>query len=274
MGDEKVELIVAYEIAHNIPDINRYTEYVDEYSCNMYKLGIAPEFIEKRYNEALEEKRIKDTLDPECVLVLEVTMSHNMKDVSKFTLDNVDRMIEQFYNSTYKERRIGYKNKGEEPVYLFSYRENHEYPDIISDDFKHINLIQEWFIKIVELKNSKLIEDTKNIIARADSSLAPKQDRFNYNKEIRKRMQINKKVFINERMEGYDFRSIELEGAIFINCYLKDCNFAHVNMQNVCFVNCDLSGVIYLGAMLNNVYSITGSPQKIIDVFKQYGEKN
>lgn len=275
MEDEKFELIAAYEISHNIPNINRYTEYVEEYNCNMNKLGIAPEFIEKRYQEALNEKKAKEVLDPACVLVLEVTMSHNLKDVAKFTLDNLDNMLEQFYNSSYKERKVGYKEKDKEPVYLLSYRENHEYPEILSpDDIDHINLRQEWFIKVVELKNKSLMEDTKNIIARANSSLSAKQDKFNYDKEIKKRMQINKKVFMNERMEGYDFRAIDLDSAIFINCFLKDCNFAHVNMQNVCFINCVLDGAIYLGAVLNNAYSISGSPVKIIDTFKKYGGEN
>lgn len=272
MDDEKIELIAAYEIAHNIPDVNRYTEYVEEHNCNMNKLGIAPEFIDRRYQEALNEKKTKEALDPACVLVLEVTMSHNLKDVAKFTLDNVDNMLEQFYNSSYKERKVGYKEKDKDPVYLLSYRENHEYPEILSpDDIEHINLRQKWFIKVIELKNKNLMEDTKNIIARANSSLSAKQDKFNYDKEIKKRMQINKKVFMNERMEGYDFRTVDLDGAIFINCFLKDCNFAHVNMQNVCFINCTLDGAIYLGAVLNNAYSIIGSPVKIIDTFKKYG---
>lgn len=275
MDDEKIELIATYEISHNIPNVNRYTEYVEEYNCNMNKLGIAPEFIDRRYQEALNEKKAKEALDPACVLVLEVTMSHNLKDVAKFTLDNADNMLEQFYNSSYKERKVGYKEKDKEPVYLLSYRENHEYPEILSpDDIEHINLRQKWFIKVIELKNKSLMEDTKNIIARANSSLAAKQDKFNYDKEIKKRMQINKKVFMNERMEGYDFRTIDLDGAIFINCFLKNCNFAHVNMQNVCFINCVLDGAIYLGAVLNNAYSISGSPVKIIDTFKKYGGEN
>lgn len=173
MDDEKIELIAAYEISHNIPDVNRYTEYVEEYNCNMNKLGIAPEFIDRRYNEALNEKKAKEALDPACVLVLEVTMSHNLKDVAKFTLDNVNNMLDQFYSSNYKERKIGYKEKDKDPVYLLSYRENYEYPEILSpNDIEHINLRQEWFIKVIELKNKRLIEDTKNIIARADSSLS------------------------------------------------------------------------------------------------------
>lgn len=59
MDDEKIELIATYEISHNIPDVNRYTEYVEEYNCNMNKLGIAPEFIDRRYQEALNEKKRK-----------------------------------------------------------------------------------------------------------------------------------------------------------------------------------------------------------------------
>lgn len=269
MDDEKIELIALYEKEHNIPEVNRYTEYVEEYSCYMNKLGIAPEFIEKRYQEALAEKKSKEALDPSCVLLLEVTMAHNMKDVAKFSLDNVDNMLQQFFDGKYKERKIGYKEKDNEPVYLLSYREGFDYPEILSpDDTEHINLRQEWFIKIIELKNKALVEDTKNIISRAESSLSAKQERFNYDKEIKKKMRVNKKIFLNERMEGYDFRTIDLDGAIFINCYLKDCNFAHVNMQNVVFVNCDLTGAIYLGAVLNNVYSITGSPVKVTDNLK------
>ena len=70
----------------------------------MNKLGIAPEFIEKRYQEALAEKKSKEALDPSCVLLLEVTMAHNMKDVAKFSLDNVDNMLQQFFDGKYKER--------------------------------------------------------------------------------------------------------------------------------------------------------------------------
>lgn len=275
MDDEKIELIASYEKEHSIPEVNRYTEYVEEYECHMIKLGIAPEFFEKRYQEALAEKKSKEALDPSCVLVLEVTMAHNMKDVAKFTVDNVDNMLLQFFEGEYKERKIGYKEKDKEPVYLLSYREGFEYPEILSpNDIEHIDLRQEWFIKVIELKNRVLIEDTKNIISRAESSLSAKQTKFNFEREIKKKMQVNKKLFINERMEGYDFRTIDLDGAIFINCFLKNCNFAHVNMQNVVFVNCDLTGAIYLGATLNNAYSITGSPVKVIDSFKKYGGLN
>ena len=87
-------------------------------------------------------------------------------------------------------------------------------------------------------------------------------------------MEQNKKVFINKRMEDFDFRSVDLSGAIFIQCVLCNANFAHVNLCDTLFINCDLQGAVYLGATLNNSFQIQGECKPLIDVYKEYGGGN
>ena len=93
---------------------------------------------------------------------------------------------------------------------------------------------------------------------RAGERTSKKQADFNYVKEVTRRMKINKKLFVEERMEGYDFREIDLSDAIFISCVLSNSNFCGCNMENALFVNCTMNDCMYYGAMVNNCRAIYG----------------
>ena len=100
-------------------------------------------------------------------------------------------------------------------------------------------------------KEQKLQEQVKRT-AELNAVLQAKQEHFQYAREIKKRMESCEKVFREQRMEGYDFREIDLQNAVFLNCSLRNSNFAGVSLENAFFVNCDLSGCIWYGAMLGN----------------------
>ena len=192
-------------------------------------------------------------------------------------------MIMDFFTNKRRIKRVGVQYQKMKPIYLLFLDSKKEYPafidlpfDILSDkqlrELEHYRC--EWFIWYVQLKEQSIMEETQNIIHQATSTLSPKQSPFHYEKEIKKRMEQKKKIFINKRMENFDFRSVDLSGAIFIHCVLCNANFAHVNLCDTLFVNCDLQGAVYLGATLNNSFQIQGEWKPLVDVYKEYGGKN
>ena len=192
-------------------------------------------------------------------------------------------MIMDFFTNKRRIKRVGVQYQKMKPIYLLFLDSKKEYPafidlpfDILSD--KQLRKLEhyrcEWFIWYVQLKEQSIMEETQNIIHQATSTLSPKQSPFHYEKEIKKRMEQKKKIFINKRMENFDFRSVDLSGAIFIHCVLCNANFAHVNLCDTLFVNCDLQGAVYLGATLNNSFQIQGEWKPLVDVYKEYGGKN
>lgn len=280
---DQAEVIAAYENKRNLPEVVRYTEYKAEEDCYILKLGIGEQFIQKRYEEALRHLQEDKQKSLDKVGILEVTLEHNMKDVNVYSMDNIHKMVEDFFISKRRIKRMGIQYKEKEPIYILFLDSKNEYPIFIDLPFNIVNDKQlrelehyrcEWFIWYVQLKEKSIIEETQNIINKATSSLSAKQPAFHYEREIKKRMKQNKKVFINERMENFDFRSVDLSGAIFIQCVLCHANFAHVNMCDTLFINCDLQGAVYLGATLNNSFQIKGELTQLIDVYKEYGGSN
>lgn len=279
----RAEVIAAYENKRNLPEVIRYTEYKEKDDCYVLKLGIGEQFIQKRYEEALqpfqEEKEKRGNL----VGVLEITLEHNMKDVGIYSIDNSRQMIMDFFTNKRRIKRVGVQYQKKEPIYLLFGDSKKEYPTFIDLSFDGLSDKQlkelehyrcEWFIWYVQLKQQAIIEETQNIIHKATSNLSPKQSPFHYEKEIKKRMEQNKKIFLNKRMEDFDFRRVDLSGAIFIQCVLCNANFAHVNLCDTLFINCDLQGAVYLGATLNNSFQIQGECKPLIDVYKEYGGGN
>lgn len=96
-----------------------------------------------------------------------------------------------------------------------------------------------------------------------------KQEQMNYKKEILRRMGTCKKLFVDEHMEGFDFREIDLCNAIFLNCILENANFSHVNLDHAAFINCNLTNAIFYKANLNNTMRYTCSMERI-DKFENY----
>lgn len=281
---DRAETIAAYENKRNLPEVIRYTEYQAEQDCYIVKLGISEQFIQKRYEEALEQVQEDKKKNADKVGLLEITLEHNMKDIGTYSMDNAYEMIQQFFTSKRRIKRVGVQYQGMEPIYLLFGDSKKEYPtfidlplpfDGLSDkqlkELEHYRC--EWFVWYVQFKEQFLIEETQNIIHKATSNLSPKQSPIDYERQIKKRMEQNKKIFINQRMEGFDFRRVDLSGAIFIHCVLCNANFAHVNLCDALFVNCDLKGAVYLGAALNNSFQIKGEWKPLVDVYKEYGGK-
>lgn len=270
MTDEKIELISAYEVEHRIPEINRYTELVG--SINVLKPGISPDFVNKRYEEAFAEKKEQQELDPDTILILEITLDHNLKDIARYSVNNIDKLLKDFYFSDKAARRIGIKKRDSDTVFLLELRKGVEYPELVNMNLdSHLEGIRyEWIKKLFEIKNEDLITETKQLLARADSPYSSKQSPFDFEKAIKKKMQTKDKIFLNERMEGYDFRSVDLEDGLFVNCYLQKANFSGCNMQNVLFINCDIDEAIFLGAMTNNCYMLNSPLVSVTDKLKEW----
>lgn len=73
---------------------------------------------------------------------------------------------------------------------------------------------------------------------------------------------------MDSRMEGYDFREVDLSNAVFMNCSLIGANFSFVNLENAVFINCNLSNVIWHKAWTNNTVVIDGTEQYLTNLIK------
>lgn len=273
MADKKAEIIHEYEELKNIPLDFRYTEYVEAYSSYMIKMGLDPEKIQDRYNLALLDRAQQN--QDEFQGIMEITLQHNIPDTAVYALINIDAMFENFMNRDEKVRRIGIKRKDEEPIYLLKIRDTDILPEFvpISDNMPDIdyleNIRHEWFVKTVYLHEHNLEEQTKKLLNISGSKLSPKQEKYNYGKELKRKIK-NCSILRDEQMEEFDFRSIQLSGYIFINCNLKNSNFSYVNLEGASFINCNLEGALFYGAQLNGCMKYTCDPTKVIDIYKRY----
>lgn len=273
MKDSKAEIIHEYEELKNIPEEFRFTEYVEAYDSHMIKMGLDPERIEDRYNSALLLKAQKDS--DKFQGVMEITLQHNLTDVAEYSIKNIEKMFQNFLYRDEKVRRIGIKKDDDKPIYLLKIRDTDilpEYIDIPDDvpnkeELKSIR--HEWFVKTVYIHEHKVEEQTKELLNIAGSKLSPKQEKFNYSREFKKKIKKTNYV-IGEQLEEYDFRQIELSDYIFINCNLKKANFSHVNLTNTLFVNCNLDETIFYGAQLNGCMQINGDAKQVVDNYKKY----
>ena len=89
-------------------------------------------------------------------------------------------------------------------------------------------------------------ERTEHLLESAGSKYEKKQN-FSWMRAVKKKME-TRKVFIDKRMEDYDFREIDVSETIFYNCSLCRANFSHVNIENTLFINCDITGAIFYKA--------------------------
>lgn len=271
--DKKATIIHEYEEVKKIPSDFRYTEYVDTYDCYMIKLGLDPERIEDRYNEALiyNLQQNKDKYQG----VMEITLQHNLTDVAEYSVANFDKMFNDFLYRDEKVRKIGIKRVNEEPVFLLKIRDTDTLPEYLTvpadvNDADSLRTMRhEWFVKTVYIYEHKLEEQTKELLNIAESKLSPKQEKYNYVKEFKKKANMLN-VLQNEQMEGFDFRQISLAGTVFINCNLKNANFSYVNLEEVTFVHCNLEGAIFYGAQLNGCNQYNCEPIKVVDIYKSY----
>lgn len=272
----KENMIAEYERSHDIPEEERVVEYVTTFNKFLKKITVSQEAYERRYEEAKYE--YDTNKKKKRIAVYQVVMEHNLTDQSSFNFKNIDSMIERFVRDEYRKKTIGIQIDDGEVIALLKYRQNEEFPELIPlpeilpEGMSNIELMDiqyQWLIASVKEKEKDLVNDTKELINKAGSNLAAKQDSINFTKEIKKVME-NRSVIIDRKLEGYDFRDISLDGVVFIHCDLTDANFAHVNLQNTFFINCNLTNTIFYGAVLNNSYKINGNIEKMKDKYEKF----
>lgn len=273
MTDKKAEIIHEYEEMKNIPMDFRYTEYVESYESYMIKMGLDPEKIEDRYNLALLAKAQKS--EDKFQGIMEITLQHNIPDTAEYALKNINAMFDDFLYRDEKVRKIGIKMNGMEPVYLLKIRDTDILPEyiFIPENLPNIDYLKkiqhEWFVKTVYVREHKLEEQTKELLNISGSKLSPKQEKYNYARELKRKMK-SCHILKDEQMEEFDFRTIPLNDCIFLNCNLKNANFSYVNLESVSFINCNMEGTIFYGAQLNGCVRYDCEPIKVVDVYKKY----
>lgn len=119
------------------------------------------------------------------------------------------------------------------------------------------------------MREHKLEEQTKELLNISGSKLSPKQEKYNYARELKRKMK-SCHILKDEQMEEFDFRTIPLNDCIFLNCNLKNANFSYVNLESVSFINCNMEGTIFYGAQLNGCVRYDCEPIKVVDVYKKY----
>ncbi len=202
------------------------------------------------------------------------TMPHGMTEKAEFHKNNIDYLVET-YLSTICNRKEIYAVTETEQILLIVQNEN-ELPRnaMLLDDSEDKDLWIECqraagtVLQQLLLKNALIQkENMEKMLEKAGSWMEQKQ-RFSYVKEIKKKQGCCKKVFKDKRMEGYDFREINLADSIFINCSLVGANFSYVNLENAIFINCDLEDAVFYKAQTANAGVIQGTYKYI----KQIGD--
>ena len=112
----------------------------------------------------------------------------------------------------------------------------------------------------------------EQMIESSGAKMERKQPLIQYTKEIKKKMGLCKKFFADTKMEGYDFREVDLSNAVFVNCSLIGANFSFVNLENAVFVNCNLTNVIWHKAWSNNTVIIDGTEKYLTNDNLQFHE--
>lgn len=189
--------------------------------------------------------------------VVEQVMSHNISD--RATYADETSALDAFWKMD-GVRRIGvvdHEGRGQ----MLLEQEGAGMPGLCPmkaqdpAEISHLHEMRErWLIACADLYRVRCGQEVKEILEQASSPTSMRQEKINFKKEISRRMDCCKKVFLNHRMDGYDFREVPLDDAIFINCSLAGSNFSHVNLQNTVFVNCKLDKCVWHGAFMNNAY--------------------
>lgn len=189
------------------------------------------------------------------IYLVEKTMSHNIKDCAKFwnEADAVRCFIE-----LEGMRRLGFKFGECEDNMFFLVADRQNEPQLIAEgmaDGKEAQKLRERMLLTLSFEFQKqAAQEAQRLLEMASAPTAGRSGRINFKKEIAKRMQVCKKTFRNCRMEGYDFRDIDLSDSIFVNCFLSNSNFSGCNLQNAVFINCKLDGTTWQNAYLNNAF--------------------
>lgn len=264
MKTDICKIIADYENLKGMPDSERVTEYCEDLNFYVFKMEVSRGKINERYSEAIEAKEGKYLADGKRITaVFRITLGHNVTDMQSYPLHDEEVMIQDFLKRKTSEKCLGIKF-GEELHLLVRKEENQPLElialplDIDKRSLERLDDIRcRWYRRLLEYEREQYKEEIEKII-QAGERTGSRQAKFDYAKEINRRMKTNKKVFIEERMEGYDFRETDLSDAIFITCSLSNSNFSGCNLENAIFINCEMNNCMYYGAMLNNCRTYYG----------------
>lgn len=258
--DNRCSVIADYENLKNIVYEERCTEFSNTFGMYVFKLDCRPDKINERFAEAksyLEGRVLAN--GKKLIAVFAKTITGNIQDTAKYQLTSENELLTVFWKTDAPEKKLGVQIG--EDVYMLL-RQERGYPiEMITLPFglcedRYMERLDftrsRWLSQLNYMQNKENEEQLKRTAEIAGGNLEARQDEFPFTREIKKRMSCCEKVFREERMEGYDFREVDLQNAVFLNCKLANSNFSGVNLENAFFVNCDLTECKWYGAMLNN----------------------
>ena len=258
--DNKCEIIADYENLQGLPYEERCTEYSTDFGMYVFKVECRQDKINERFAEAKSYREGRVLANgKKLIAVFSKAIAGNIQDTARYQMAAEREMLELFWNSDSQEKKLGVQIG--EDVYMLLRKERARPVEMLTLPFglceerylERLDFIRSrWFRELVQMKDVEMNEQLKRTAEVVGGVLEKKQAEFPYAREIKKRMFTCEKVFREERMEGYDFREIDLQGAIFLNCRLAKSNFSGVNLENAMFVNCSLEDCLWYGAVLNN----------------------
>lgn len=215
-------------------------------------------------------------------LKIRKTTEHNEQEQSEFSIKNIVQAAQSFFSlNCFQLKEIDAITE-QETICLLRQNNLETYPRNMTiqnssefQDSKLTNLQTECqqtafllYEELVKLQQKAYTEHMEQMIESSGARMERKQPLIQYTKEIKKKMSICKKFFMNIRMEGYDFREVDLSNAIFLNCSLIGANFSFVNLENAVFINCNLTNVIWHKAWTNNTVMIDGTEEYLTNLIR------
>lgn len=212
-------------------------------------------------------------------LKIRKTTEHNEQEQSEFSVKNIVQATQSFFSlNCFKFKEI-YAVTEQETICLLRQNNLETYPRNVMiqniPDIQNPELYTECqqtafllYEELVKLRQKAYTEHMEQMIESSGARMERKQPLIQFTKEIKKKMGICKKFFMDSRMEGYDFREVDLSNAVFMNCSLIGANFSFVNLENAVFINCNLTNVIWHKAWTNNTVVIDGTEQYLTNLIK------
>lgn len=212
-------------------------------------------------------------------LKIRKTTEHNEQEQSEFSIKNIVQAAQSFFSlNCFKFKEICAVTE-QETICLLRQNNLETYPRNVMiqniPDIQNPKLYTECqqtafllYEELVKLQQKAYTEHMEQMIESSGARMERKQPLVQFTKEIKKKMGICKKFFMDSRMEGYDFREVDLSNAVFMNCSLIGANFSFVNLENAVFINCNLSNVIWHKAWTNNTVVIDGTEQYLTNLIK------
>ena len=212
-------------------------------------------------------------------LKIRKTTEHNEKEQSEFSIKNIIQAPQSFFSlNCFKFKEICAVTE-QETICLLRQNNLETYPRNVMiqniPDIQTPELYTECqqtafllYEELVKLQQKAYTEHMEQMIESSGARMERKQPLVQFTKEIKKKMGICKKFFMDSRMEGYDFREVDLSNAVFMNCSLIGANFSFVNLENAVFINCNLTNVIWHKAWTNNTVVIDGTEQYLTNLIK------